>query len=73
MSQPPADLGTPAPYRAPELILQKAIGFASDLWALGCTIFEIRTGPLIGGLEDDDESSYLEEMVRIFGKLPEPW
>lgn len=67
------DLGTPGPYRSPELILDKAAGVASDLWALGCTLFEVRTGRKLFCLFDDDDDSYLEAMVEVLGKLPEPW
>lgn len=75
VSQPPDgdDLGTPGPYRSPELILDKSAGIGSDLWALGCTLFEIRTGRKLFGLFDDDDDSYLDAMVQVFGRLPEPW
>ncbi|KAL8344184.1 hypothetical protein RB601_004622 [Gaeumannomyces tritici] len=46
-------------------------GPACDLWALGCTLFEIRAQePLLDKTADRDE--LLEQMVRLFGKLPEP-
>jgi len=44
-SAPPAEgLGTPYGYLAPEVIFDKKSGFHSDIWALACTIFEIRAG-----------------------------
>lgn len=67
------DLGTPGPYRSPELILDKAAGIGSDLWALGCTLFEIRTGRKLFCPFDDDDDSYIDAMVQVLGKLPEPW
>ena len=75
VSQPPDgdDLGTPGPYRSPELILDKAAGIGSDLWVLGCTLFEIRTGRKLFCPFDDDDDSYLDEMVQVLGILPEPW
>lgn len=73
VSSPPEDLGTPGPYRSPELILDNKIGMASDLWALGCTIFEIRTGRKLFNMFDDEDDAYLEAMVEILGKMPEPW
>ncbi|KAK0753669.1 kinase-like domain-containing protein [Schizothecium vesticola] len=71
---PPEDLGTPGPYRSLELILDpRVFGIHSDLWALGCTLFEIRTGrKLIESFEDEDDG-YLDAMCQILGKFPEPW
>lgn len=49
------------------------MGIPSDVWALACTIFEIRAGfPLFEAfLGGDDE--ILKEIVATLGKLPEPW
>lgn len=64
VSQPPNDLGIPGPYRSPELILDKTAGFGSDIWALGCSLFKIRTGrQLFSSLEDDD-TDYLDAIVK---------
>ncbi|KAI1347920.1 kinase-like protein [Xylaria sp. FL0043] len=75
ISSPPEDLGMPENYLPPEVLLEdqeNAIGPACDLWALGCTLFEIRQQiPLFYMIYDKDE--LLAEMVRFFGKLPEPW
>ena len=72
-AQPPEELGTPGPYRSPELILDNKAGFGSDIWALACTLFEIRTGRKLFSPFDDDDTSYLEAMTQVLGKLPEPW
>lgn len=73
----PEQLGIPPPYRSPELFLEKdrpdLAGFSTDLWALGCTLFEIRTGRRLFSLFDDDDDSYLDAMVEILGIMPEPW
>lgn len=34
-------------YRAPEIILEMDIGYAIDMWAIGCTIFELWTGKIL--------------------------
>ncbi|KAM0227248.1 hypothetical protein ACHAP5_012214 [Fusarium lateritium] len=70
----PEDLGIPENYLPPEVLLglPDAIGPACDLWALGCTLFEIREQlPLFYMIYDNDE--LLAEMVRFFGRLPEDW
>lgn len=72
-SEPPDDLGTPQPYRSPELVLDRKAGVASDLWALACTLFEIRTGRKLFGTFDDDPDDLLYVMALLLGKLPEPW
>ncbi|KAG4432460.1 hypothetical protein IFR05_012050 [Cadophora sp. M221] len=73
ISHPPDDLGLPGPYRSPELIVDKNAGFGSDIWALGCTLFEIRTGRELFGTFDDDDNEYLDAFVQVLGRLPEPW
>lgn len=72
MSSPPADLGIPENYLPTEVLLgqENAIGQACDLWALGCTLFEIREQlPLFYMIFGKDE--LLAEMVRFFGKPPQ--
>lgn len=74
ISSPPESLGIPENYLPPEVLLDEdnAIGPACDLWALGCTLFEIRQQiPLFYMIFDRDE--LLAETVRFFGKLPMSW
>lgn len=73
ISHPPDDLGTPGSYRSPELILDKKAGRGSDIWALGCTLFEIRTGRKLFSPFDDEDDDYLVEITQLLGRLPEPW
>ncbi|KAI1123109.1 kinase-like domain-containing protein [Nemania abortiva] len=73
ISNPSADLGIPQVYRAPEYVLDKTIGVDCDLWALACTIFEIRTGRRLFDTFDDDPDEHLCKMAMVLGKLPEPW
>jgi serine/threonine protein kinase len=71
ISEPPDDLGIPGPYRSPGLILDKEAGFGSDIWALGCTLFEIRTGRKLFSLFGDEDNDYLDAIVQVVGKLRE--
>jgi serine/threonine-protein kinase SRPK3 len=69
MSSPPADLGIPEEYLPPEVLIEggAAIGVGSDLWALGCTLFEIRRQmALFYIINKKDE--LLAEMVYFFRK-----
>lgn len=74
---PPKGLGIPMPWRAPELVLEKgnpdSAGIGFDIWALGCTLFEIRTGRRLFDAFDDDDDEYLDTIVSILGPMPEPW
>ncbi|KAK0636057.1 kinase-like domain-containing protein [Bombardia bombarda] len=73
-TQPPSDLGIPGPYRAPELMLDKTTGgFGADLWALGYTLFEMRTGERLFNLFDDGDNEYLEAVVEMLSPLLELW
>lgn len=73
ISEPPEDLGTPQAYRSPELVLEKKVGIASDLWALACTLFEVRTGRKLFDTFDDDPDDHLYATALLLGKMPEPW
>lgn len=73
MSHPPTEVGMPQAYCSPEQVLENTIGRASDLWALGCTLFEIRTGRKLFDTFDDDVEECLDAIVTIMGRFPEPW
>ncbi|KAG5649973.1 hypothetical protein H0H81_001274, partial [Sphagnurus paluster] len=72
---PPSDYepATVPHYQSPEARFEGRIDMSSDIWALACTIFEIRAGfPLFEAfLGGPDE--ILKEVVATLGKLPEPW
>lgn len=70
LSSPPGFLEIPEHYLPPEAIINGGIiGVGCDLWALGCTIYEIQVQvPLFYMLTSTDE--LLAEMVYLFGKLP---
>lgn len=74
ISSPPTDLGIPENYLPPEILLdqENAISQACDIWALGCTLFEIREQlALFYMIFDRDE--LVAEIVRFFGKPPKEW
>jgi len=72
-STPPEELGIPRIYGTPELLLEKTAGFGSHLWALGCTIYQIRTGRKLFNLFDQEIDDLLYSMVLLRGPLPQPW
>ena len=72
LSPPSNGVGTPVSYCSPELLLESKASRASDIWALACTIFEIRSGfPLFESFVGSS-TEILEEIVRILGMPPEP-
>ncbi|CZS88934.1 related to protein kinase [Rhynchosporium graminicola] len=73
VTNPPEDVGIPQVYCSPEYTLDRIVDIGCDIWSLGCTIFEIRTGQKSFDTFDDDQDEYLWKMTMILGKLPEPW
>lgn len=71
-SSAPEATGIPEPYRPPESFFENCgnFGFGSDIWALGCSIFEIKTGgePFFCGLWN-----FLSYWEDLNGPLPEPY
>jgi serine/threonine-protein kinase SRPK3 len=60
-------------YRAPETRFEDEFTLATDVWSMGCLLFEIRAGaPLIEAYFVSD-ASILCQMVNTLDKLPEPW
>jgi serine/threonine protein kinase len=70
---PPTELGIPQSYCSPEQVFEQKIGRECDLWALGCTLFEIRTRRKLFGTFDNDMDDHLCTVATILGKYPEPW
>lgn len=72
-SSPPSDLGIPEAYCSPEFDLEKRVGGPCDIWALACTLFEIRCRRDLFGTFEPDVDEHLSQIALVLGKLPEPW
>jgi serine/threonine-protein kinase SRPK3 len=72
-SAPPKELGIPASYCSPEILFHEPAGPPSDIWALACTLAEIRSGQQLFQGMFGDEDDILMQMTQLFGKFPEPW
>lgn len=74
VSEPPEDTGIPPHYGAPETYIDKCgdLGFGSDLWALGCTICQVRVGsePFF---DVGDVWYLMKYWENLNGPLPEPY
>jgi len=69
----PDDIGLTMSYSAPEVIFDSKLSAYSDIWALGCVLFEIRSGTQLFGDWVGTKDDILRQMVQALGKLPEPW
>jgi serine/threonine-protein kinase SRPK3 len=73
VSDSPKNIGTPNCFRAPELLLENKFGSESDVWALGCIIFEIRAGnplfmPFLGGSEKEVLGLIRDALGNVLGE-----
>jgi serine/threonine-protein kinase SRPK3 len=48
-------------------------GIGCDIWAFACTLYEIRSRRMIFETYDGTDDDVLSYIVRLLGKLPEPW
>lgn len=55
-------------YRPPEVILGCDFNYAVDVWALGCTLFELFTGRVL--LNSKSNNDHLKKIMDLRGKLP---
>ncbi|KAK3296459.1 kinase-like domain-containing protein [Chaetomium fimeti] len=76
-SQPQADgTGIPMAYASPELLFNRhdALGFHSDVWALGVTLLQVRVGMQpFDQHDEEDPLEVLECMERTVGPIQEPY
>lgn len=63
-------------YRSPEIILgYKSWGCSTDMWSLGCLIFELVTGdylfdPHDGGPSFSKDEDHLAQIIELLGEFP---
>lgn len=58
-------------YRSPEVILGLGWMYSTDMWSMGCIIYELYTGKLLYDTHDNLEHLHL--MERTLGRLPPEW
>lgn len=67
-------LGTPVEFLAPEVVVGLKASPASDVWALGCSIFRIRSGEgPFSGYEVTSPVDLMRMIIRTLGELPGSW
>jgi serine/threonine-protein kinase SRPK3 len=61
-------------YRGPEILLEMKHNFGSDIWALGCLIYELITGKILFDPDKDDlrerDYNHLLLINKYVGKIP---
>ncbi|KJX97056.1 serine/threonine-protein kinase prp4 [Zymoseptoria brevis] len=55
-------------YRAPEVILGMDFDYAIDMWAIGCTLYELFTGRIL--FNGADNNGMLRSIQECRGKIP---
>lgn len=75
MSSPPEKmLGTPAEFLAPEVAVGLPASPASDVWALGCCIFRLRSGEgPFSNYEVTSPVDLLRIVIQTLGDIPLEW
>ena len=75
MNKPPAALGTPPQYLSPSDWFERTPNRGSDIWALGCALFNLRSGgvDLIDAFPGASSIGVIGEIQEFLGPLPERW
>ncbi|CCD11835.1 unnamed protein product [Trypanosoma congolense IL3000] len=58
-------------YRSPEVVLGLGWMYPTDMWSMGCIIYELFTGRLLYDTHDNLEHLHL--MEKTLGRLPSDW
>lgn len=58
-------------YRSPEVVLGLGWMFSTDMWSMGCILYELHTGKLLYDTHDNLEHLHL--MEKTLGRLPPDW
>ncbi|EAN88562.1 putative kinetoplastid kinetochore protein 19 [Trypanosoma cruzi] len=58
-------------YRSPEVVLGLGWMYSTDMWSMGCIIYELYTGKLLYDTHDNLEHLHL--MEKTLGRLPQEW
>lgn len=73
-NNPPAQmLGAPATFFAPEMLFGYSASTASDIWSLGCLIYELQASKALIYSYSGRHEEALDAVVQTFGPLPEHW
>ncbi|KAF9783338.1 kinase-like domain-containing protein [Thelephora terrestris] len=75
VASPPSSYvpGTVLGYQSPEARFERRVGLETDIWALGCAIFEIRAGFALFESFLGSDVDILRQTVETLGRLPDPW
>eukprot|EP01060_Flectonema_neradi_P015131 TRINITY_DN21807_c1_g1_i1.p1 TRINITY_DN21807_c1_g1~~TRINITY_DN21807_c1_g1_i1.p1 ORF type:complete len:326 (+),score=61.61 TRINITY_DN21807_c1_g1_i1:59-1036(+) len=63
------DLITTRPYRSPEVVIRKAWKHPTDMWSVGCILYEVFTGEMLFNTSNGD-SAHIGMMTAKLGPIP---
>ncbi|RDL42170.1 Uncharacterized protein BP5553_02149 [Venustampulla echinocandica] len=73
-SPPERMLGTPVEFLAPEVAVGLKASPRSDVWALGCSIFRLRSGESpFSGYEVTSPADLMKIIIQTLGDMPSSW